>query len=185
VANCITSFEQLLDKGSYKLIASKNKLQNGGYINYGLGLEINQYHGNNVLSHNGVIEGYLSDTRYFPESDLTIVTLINTLGKIRPTNVSNAIADYFIEEKYVSIPFEGDLADLAGSYTGVVMGNTIKMGVLEENGQLFIESRGNRILIQYIGQNTWLAEDGYTYEFMESKMQVNAPKLSIIFNKSE
>lgn len=177
--------KKLLDKNSYTLITSKNKLQNGGYTNYGLGLEISQYNGNKVLSHNGVIEGYLSDTRYFPESDLTIVTLINTLGKIKPTNVSNAIADFFIEEKDVTKPFEGNLAYLLGNYTGVVMGNKIMMGVLEENGQLVIESRGNKIPIQYIGQNTWLAEDGYAYEFMENKMQVNAPKLSIIFSKSE
>jgi len=176
---------KLLEKQSYNIMTTANKLQNGSFTNYGLGIEIDQYNGNNIFSHNGVIEGYLSDTRYFPEADLAIITLINTLGKIKPTNVSNTIADYFIQKKNVTKPFEGSLADLSGSYKGVVMGNKIKMDVLEENGQLFIESRGNKIPIQYLGQNTWLAEDGYTYGFMKNKMQVNAPKMSIIFNKSE
>src|SRR5665811_229193 len=62
----------LLEKKSYNNMITANKLQNGGFTKYGLGLEINQYKGNKVFSHNGVIEGYLSDTRYFPESDLTI-----------------------------------------------------------------------------------------------------------------
>lgn len=177
--------KKLLNKKSYQLITSKNKLKNGGYTNYGLGLEVTQYNGNKVLSHNGIIEGYLSDTRYFPESDLTIVTLINTLGKIKPTNISNTIADSFIEKKDITKVFEGKLDDLSGNYSGIVMGNKIIMNVLEENEQLIIDSRGNKIPIQYIGQNAWLAEDGYVYEFMENKMQVNAPKLSIIFNKEE
>jgi hypothetical protein len=111
--------------------------------------------------------------------------LINTLGKIKPTNISNTIADSFIEKKNITKAFEGKLDDLSGNYSGIVMGNKINMNVLEENEQLIIESRGNKIPIQYIGQNAWLAEDGYVYEFMENKMQVNAPKLSVIFNKAE
>ncbi|MDH5379724.1 MAG: beta-lactamase family protein [Cyclobacteriaceae bacterium] len=176
---------RLLEKKSYEIMTTANKLVNGGFTHYGLGIEINQYNGNKVFSHNGVIEGYLSDTRYFPETDLTIVTLINTLGQIKPSKISNTIANYFIDKINLTKPFEGNLANLEGSYTGLVMGNKLKMDILVEDGKPFLESRGNKTQLQYIGQNTWLAEDGYTYEFMESKMQINSPKLSIIFNKSE
>ncbi|WP_194972551.1 serine hydrolase domain-containing protein [Aquiflexum lacus] len=176
---------ELLEKNSYNTMITANKLQNGGFTKYGLGIEINQYNGNEVFSHNGVIEGYLSDMRYFPESDLIIVTLINTLGKIKPMNVSNTIADYFIQNKNVAKSYDGNIEELSGSYIGLVMGIKIQMSVFEENGKLFIESRGNKFQIQFIGQNMWLAEDGYTYTFIENKMQVNDPKVSIIFNKEE
>lgn len=182
--NALHRTNKLLDEKGYLAMTTPNKLQKGGFTNYGLGLEINQYKGNNVISHNGIITGYLSDTRYFPESDLTIVTLINTLGKVKPTNVSNAIADYFIEEKSLKKNFEGNLDDLKGVYTGVVMGNQIEMSVIEENGQLIIQSR-KKYPIQYIGQNTWLAEDGYTYAFVDKGIQFNAPKMSIILEKQE
>lgn len=177
--------KNLLSKKSYALMTSKSELRNGGRTNYGLGIEINQFNGNKVLSHHGVIEGYLSDARYFPENELTIVTLINTLGKIKPTNISNTIAEYYIQKKKITKPFKGNLSSLLGNYYGVVMGNKIKMVVIEENGKLFIKSRGKKYALQYIGQNNWLAEDGYRYEFMKNKMQVNAPLMSIIFYKSE
>jgi len=182
--NALHRTNKLLDEKGYNAMKTPNKLKKGAFTNYGLGLEINQYKGNNVISHNGIITGYLSDTRYFPESDLTIVTLINTLGKVKPTNVSNAIADYFIEEKSFKKNFDGDLDDLKDIYTGVVMGNQIEMSVIEENGQLVIQSR-KKYPIQYIGQNTWLAEDGYTYAFVDKGIQFNAPKMSIILKKKE
>ncbi len=175
--------KRLLKNDGYQAMTTANKLPNGGITNYGLGLEINQHKGNKVLSHNGVIQGHLSDARYFPESDLSVVTLINTLGKIKPTNVSNSVADYFITEKNITKSFSGDLNKLSGNYFGSVMGNDLKINVLQENGQLLIESRGNKMPIQYIGGNIWLADDGYSYIFLEDKMQINAPKLSVIFNK--
>ncbi|RZS93578.1 serine hydrolase domain-containing protein [Aquimarina brevivitae] len=175
---------ELLEKNAYNSMTTANKLRNGAVTNYGLGLEINQHEGNKVFSHNGVIEGFLSDTRYFPESDLTVVTLINTLGKVKPTNISNSIADYFIPKKSITKNFEGNLESLKGIYTGKVMGHPIEMQVIEEKDQLLIQS-SKKYPITYVGGNTWIAEDGYTYAFVNDRMQVNAPKMSIILKKQE
>jgi len=56
--------ERLLSKDSYRAMASPSKLADGTALRYGLGLELNNYKGNEVFSHHGVIEGFLSDIKY-------------------------------------------------------------------------------------------------------------------------
>ena len=101
--------KKLLSQESYQAMIRPTTLLDGTEVRYGLGLQLNNYLGNQVIFHRGVIEGFLSDARYFPESDLTIVTLIKTLGPIKPVNVSNTIAEYFIQKKDRTKVYEGDL----------------------------------------------------------------------------
>jgi hypothetical protein len=177
--------KKLLNQQAYSKMTSRNKLENGGNTNYGLGLEINKHQGNKVISHNGVIEGYLSDTRFFPSDTSSIVVLSNTLGSIKPTNLSNKISEFFLKEKNINKTFKGNLSNYSGIYKGKVMGHEIVMELIQENGMAALRSRGNKTSLKFIGGNTWLAEDGYTYYLKNGIMQVNSPKLSIIFKKIE
>lgn len=175
--------KKILSHKMYDQMINRTRIAVGGATNYGLGLEIDQYSGNLFISHNGVIEGHLSDTKYFPSKDLSIVVLSNTLGPVKPSGLSNLISSYFIPPKDITMPFTGNIKDFAGLYKGNVMGNEISLLISEKNENMTIESRGVESILKYTGNNTWIAEDGYTYYFKNSILQVNSPKLSIIFSK--
>ena len=175
--------KKILSNSGYNEMVKRTKLKDGGETNYGLGLEIDQYNGNTVISHNGVIDGYLSDTRYFPSKELSIVILSNTLGRAKPSKISNQISKYFLTPKVITKPFTGNAASFIGIYEGKVMGNASRISVTSNSGVVSIESRGNKSVLKYLGNETFIAEDNYTYFFKNDILQVNGPKLSIIFRK--
>jgi hypothetical protein len=169
-------------------MVSPSKLANGTALRYGLGLQTNTYRGNRVISHHGVIEGFLSDVSYFPDYDLTIVTLINTLGPVKPKDVSKAIAAYYIEEKETEKVFAGNLSPLVGAYAGKVMGRELTRSFEADSGRLFISIAGEKQPLTYVGNNTWRSEDDYTYTFTQekgTKVQISAPLMSLTFVKEE
>ena len=180
--------EKLLSKDSYRAMVAPSNLANGTVLRYGLGLEINNYRGNEVISHHGVIEGFLSDIKYFPAYDLTVVTLINTLGPVKPKDISNAIADYYIENRESEKTFEGDLSPLVGAYTGKVMGRELTRSFEAEGSQLYISLGEEKQPLTYIGNNRWKSEDDYIYSFTKHKdteVQISAPLMSLTFTKEE
>ena len=178
--------KKLLSQESYQAMIRPTTLLDGTEVRYGLGLQLNNYLGNQVIFHRGVIEGFLSDARYFPESDLTIVTLINTLGPIKPVNVSNTIAEYFIQKKDRTKVYEGDLSVFAGAYSGKVMGRKLVRNFEVSGNKLFMVLPDQRYLLKYIGNNKWRSEDDYIYTFsagQETKVQINDPLMSFSFTK--
>ncbi|MEJ8802282.1 serine hydrolase domain-containing protein [Pontibacter sp. H249] len=180
--------EKLLSKDSYRAMITPSKLANGTTLRYGLGLEINTYKGNEVISHHGIIEGFLSDIKYFPAYDLTVVTLINTLGPVKPKDVTTAIADYYIDEKRNEQKFEGDLSPLVGTYTGKVMGRALTRNFEADGTQLYISIGEEKQPLNYIGNDNWSGEDDYIYSFTQqktTKVQISAPLMSVSFTKIE
>jgi len=180
--------EKLFTNESYNQMKMPAKLNDGTQVRYGLGLQLNHYKGNPVIFHRGVIEGFLSDARYFPEDDLTIITLINTLGPVKPVNVSNAVSEYFIKEKKLTQVFAGDLTPLAGTYTGKVMGRQLTRNFEVDGSNLFVVIMDKRYSLSYIGNNKWISEDDYIYSFTmtpDIKVQINDPLMTFNFIKEK
>lgn len=97
-------------------------LGDGHRIRYGLGLFVDRDEaGRKVIHHGGAIYGFLSEARYYPDEDLRVVVLMNTLGAARPEAVATALADRILgqpEPTRTTGAYPGDAEELTGTYTG-------------------------------------------------------------------
>jgi hypothetical protein len=101
--------------------------------------------GRAVINHGGGISGFVSDTRYYPEQDLTVVTLVNTVGNLSPTALALEMVDVLVPRvPREGRPFQGDPALLVGTYSGPSRGGELAILVTEEGGQLLAGPEGSR-----------------------------------------
>jgi CubicO group peptidase (beta-lactamase class C family) len=113
-------------------------------MNYGYGLGMGTYRGQDVVSHNGGLHGFSAFLMRFPEENLTIAMLCNTLPPDPAAN-PNVIAEYYLFEKMdkqtsnsVATVTE-DLSAYLGRYDFT---NGMVMVVTRENDNLFAQLSG-------------------------------------------
>lgn len=144
----------------YKLLITPGSLNDGSAIRYAKGISNYSNHGHHQISHGGGINGFLSETRYFPEDDLYIVCLVNTTGPQGAGFFAEVLTWELLAKKDPeTVPFEVDAAAISGTYTGPARGRnlSLEVGVLEnvitvsEVGKDEIDT-----LSTYMGNNTWM-----------------------------
>ena len=81
----------LLSSGSYAVMTRPEPLADGTPLRYAGGIGVNDVDGRMVLSHGGGINGFLSDNRYYPDDDLSVVVLQNGAGAVGPGALSQAL----------------------------------------------------------------------------------------------
>jgi hypothetical protein len=94
-----------------------------------------------VIAHGGGINGFLSDGRYYPDEDLTVIVLQNTAGPRGPGTLATALVDLVLgpTAELPTTPFTGDLGELVGDYAGPVRGsNAMTMHVTADGDQLVL-----------------------------------------------
>ena len=107
---------------------------------------------------------------------------------VNPKDISNSVADYFMEEKDITQPFKGELEPFVGTYTGKVFGRELSRSFEAHEKKLVLDMVGEKQTLEYIGDHKWIGEDGYQYAFStgaETKVQIIAPLMSIPFVKQE
>lgn len=151
---------KILNEQLYTLLTIPGQLNDGTKIRYARGLVNFMNFGNQQIGHGGGIPGFLSETRYFPDDDLYIICLVNT--------VSPKGAGFFAEEltwklldkqEYEPVEIDIDLASLSGKYSGQVRGRIISVEITALSNSVAISSGGQGsgdTLKTYIGQQTWM-----------------------------
>jgi D-alanyl-D-alanine carboxypeptidase len=110
---------KVLRPDSYKAMTSPGVLNDGTALRYGMGISLAPTDGRRTIAHSGGINGFLSESEYFPDDDLTIVVLLNTAGPVNPRDIARDIADAVLGHgPDRAQPFDGDLAMFAGVYGG-------------------------------------------------------------------
>ena len=71
---------KVLGPEAYTQLISPGTLSSGAPLRYAKGLSVFDQFGNRYIGHGGGINGFLSNARYYPESDLYIICLVNTTG---------------------------------------------------------------------------------------------------------
>jgi hypothetical protein len=91
---------KVLSKQSFEAAIIPVVLNNGekAMPNYGYGLGISKYRGENVISHSGGLNGFLTQLAYFPEEKLSVVMFTNTSEPEIIFN-PNTIAEAFLWNK--------------------------------------------------------------------------------------
>src|SRR5207248_7977671 len=127
-------------------------------IRYGMGIALNATEGRRTISHAGGINGFLSESEYFPDDDLIIVVLLNTAGPVNPRDLARDIADAVLRKAADSSrPFAGELTSLAGTYTGRGRGRPATVRIVIEGNQLRMVSgagSGSGDALTYYGNDT-------------------------------
>lgn len=152
--------DDFLGKKNYKQIITPGTLADGTPVQYAKGLLNQKNYGNHMISHGGGINGFLSESRYFPESDLYIVCLVNTTGPKGAGFFAEQLTWKLLKkEAYPSVDLDLDLESLTGQYTGPVRGRKLEVTISAiENGlSMLVEgSNGPDTLNHYIGNHTWI-----------------------------
>jgi len=154
---------KLLKPESYKQMTSPGTLNDGTRIRYGMGIGVMNIGGRAMIGHSGGINGFLSESQYYPKDDLIIIVLLNTAGPVNPRDVAHEIADTVLgKAPETSRPFTGDLAPFVGTYTGRGRGRPSSFRVFIENNRLrFVNSAGNGSgdVLAYYGNDTFGFKD--------------------------
>lgn len=149
---------RVLPDASYQDMITPVPLNDGTPVRYAMGLSVApDVGGRSVISHGGGTSGFVSDTRYYPEHDVTVVMLVNTAGNLSPTALSMEMMDVLLPR----VPFEtgrftGDTGALVGTYAGASRDGELVFTVAATNGGLRAGPEG--------GQSAPLAwSDGWTF----------------------
>jgi len=136
----------VLPATSYRKLVTPEPLVDGTPIRYAMGLVVDDTGGRRVITHGGGINGFLSDGRYYPDADLTVIVLQNTAGPRGPATLSQALADLVLgpAPAPATTPYTGELDELVGDYAGPARGQPLTLHVSRDGDQLVFTAEGAR-----------------------------------------
>ena len=150
----------ILSESLYQSLITPGQLKDGSNLHYAKALVNFSDFGNHRIGHGGGINGFLTDTRYFPDEDLYIISLVNTTGPKGASFFADAITWELLEkETPQSKELDINTKLLEGKYKGAVRGSdsfTIEVKSIL-NGLTVKSAMDDKAdtLKTYIGNNTW------------------------------
>jgi CubicO group peptidase (beta-lactamase class C family) len=157
---------KVLSEPMYQSMITPDKLNNGTPVRYAKGWVNFSNYGHNEISHGGAIAGFSAYVQYFPDDDLYIICLINTIGPNKTGRFfGNEITWKLLDKQnYKKVPLDIDTNAIQGIYYGQTRGGK------DSNGKQAIEIKiiANAITRQvtgeekvdtlnvYVGNYTWM-----------------------------
>jgi CubicO group peptidase (beta-lactamase class C family) len=161
---------QFFKKETYKKFIEVGVLNDSTPLRYAKGLQVLKHNGYAVIGHGGSGSGVLCDSRYFPDQNLTIITLQNTYRQAGESEITYAIADKLLPSKNdVSKKYEGDLSIYKGTYRGLL---DITVDVVDS--KLIVKRSWQTAgdTLTYIGDQKWsLGNDQYSFKTKNGKVK--------------
>lgn len=157
---------KVLTEPMYQSMISSGKLNDGTPVSYAKGL-VNFYnYGHHEIFHGGAIAGFSSFMQYFPDDDLYIITLVNTIGPKKTGGFFGCEITWKLLDKkeYKQATLDIDTNAIQGIYTGQTRGGRDSDGkqAIEikaiENGitrQVMGEEKIDTLKV-YVGNHTWM-----------------------------
>ena len=134
---------RVLSADSYRAMTTPATLNDGTKTRYGFGVSLVDIRARRAISHGGGINGFLSEVEYYPDSDLSIVVLLNTAGPVGPGELARDIADAVLgKASEPSNTYSGDLSAFTGTFEGVGRGRPTVVTITVENGKLTMKGTG-------------------------------------------
>lgn len=151
---------KVLTKTMYQSLITPDRLGDGTSVSYAKGLVNFLDNGHREIAHGGGINGFLSETRYFPDEDLYIICLVNTTGPRGGNYFADEVSWRLLEQKeHEVIELDSDFSAIEGTYTGPIRGATQSLQVQSVQDGIAIKYLGQErtdTLRTYIGNNTWM-----------------------------
>jgi len=157
----------------YRALVTPGRLNDGTPLRYAMGLASLSHDGRRLIRHGGGIPGFRSALWYYPESDLSIVVLMNTAGPVDPGSVADRVARLRFGDPPArpARAFPGDLADLTGEYRGRGRGRMLRLEVRQDSSGLHVARRGRSApAVRFIDGTTFaLGDTRYTFVLGDRK----------------
>lgn len=154
---------KVVSPASYKLMTTPDTLNNGRRITYGFGLGTGALRGHSQISHNGGINGFVSELHnYYADSVITVV-LTNT-SALTAIELERLIARRALGvPELPAVPIAAsELGRFAGEYA---IGNQ-RMRVLVEGGKLRVQQgRTPAFALKHVGNGRFVREDNDEVQF--------------------
>lgn len=147
----------------YGKMITPEPLDDGTQVRYAKGLAVQNYHGHPMISHGGGINGFLSETRYFPDEDLYLICLVNTTGPKGAGFFADELSWQLLDKNDpTKVDLDLDLESITGRYAGQARGRklTVEVGATSDGPTLLVEGQDKPdTLDYYLGKHTWLDGD--------------------------
>ena len=154
---------KVVSPASYKLMTTPVALNDGKPINYGFGLGTGTLGGHRQVSHNGGINGFVSELHHYPDDSLVTVVLTNT-GALTAIELERRIARRALGIRDLpAVPIDASaLGRLAGEYAI----GTARVRVFVESGRLRVESQGAPAFgLKHVGGGRFVRDDNDDVQF--------------------
>lgn len=154
---------KVVSPASYKLMSTPGTLNDGKPLTYGFGLGIGAVGGHRQISHNGGINGFISELHHYPDDSLVTVVLTNT-GALAAVQLERAIARRALGIKDLpAVPIEASaLERLVGQYA---IGNG-RVRVFVEGGRLRAQPQGAPAFgLKHVGGGRFVRDDNDDVQF--------------------
>lgn len=150
----------VLSDSQYQSLINPGTLADGSSLHYAMGLTNYEDFGHHRIGHGGGINGFLTDTRYYPDEDLYIISLVNTTGPKGASFFADEITWHLLEKKMPKgAGLDVDTKELEGRYTGAVRGSyeySIEVKSISNGVTIQSERDQNADTLHiYLGNNTW------------------------------
>ena len=179
---------ELLSPALYEMMITPVPLADGTPIRYAMGVNHYQHPTGRVIEHGGGIDGFLSHSRFYPDEDVTIVVLQNTMAQPGPEAITSQIGEQLFgsQEEPEAQTFSGDLSAYTGTYRGPARGTTYTATVASDGGELKLTIRAGTNTratqsLRYSGGNTFSRGNlRYIFELAEgsddeSVLRIDSP----------
>ncbi len=135
---------KILNEVSYAEFLKVVQLNDGSSTHYAKGITVADYWGIPMISHGGGINGFLSENRYFPKEDISIVVLVNTTGPVSPHNLADHLSNWILNPSEKSNnPFSGQLSGYLGKYKGRARGSDLTVTITQNDSTLLLQMDDN------------------------------------------
>lgn len=150
---------RVLPERSYREMTSPARLEDGTELRYGMGLSLEDDPlGRRRIGHGGGIPGFVSDTRWYPDEELAVVVLMNSIGPFSAAALASEMAAEIIASARADErAFTGVPEPLIGRYAGPSRGGRMTVEVSRaEQGGIEVAVNGGEARMP-----TWV--DGWTF----------------------
>ena len=154
---------KVVSPASYKLMTTPGTLNDGKPLTYGFGLGVGELGGHRQVSHNGGINGFISELHHYPDDSLITVVLTNT-GALTAVLLERLIARRALGIKDLpAVPIDASaLERLVGQYE---IGTT-RVRLFVEGGRLRAESPGAPVFgLKHVGGGRFVRDDNDDVQF--------------------
>lgn len=175
---------RILPDSLYRTMTTPGRLEDGTELRYAMGLTVLDLRGRRVIGHGGAINGFLSNSRYYPEGDLVVVTLQNTAGPRSPSSLAGDIAGLVLGSggAQEAVPYTAELSALEGRYAGRGRNRLRDLRVEAGDGRLAVRphgSDGEAVTLEHVDGLTW--RDGADlYRFVRAGDRIVELRLDVV-----
>ena len=136
---------KVLSPKSYAEMITPATLNDGTPLRYGMGIGVGEdIRGVRFIGHGGAIAGYVAETTWYPDAQLAVVVLINSVGGVSASALAGELAEVVIPGKRPETKaFTGDVAPFLGTYKGPSRGRDMTIQVTQAAQGIAISINGS------------------------------------------